>query len=106
MIGRNFYKRIEEYKDLKDSEVGDKILINGRVELRISSKEGLVKRFNYKENIIYTISLDSPFFVLNHYGRYADNNLENLVPFMKTCCKIGSETALEDELRKKFENVN
>jgi hypothetical protein len=91
------FKLIKDYEDLKSSKVGELILINGRTELVINAKPHL-SRFRYNKDKIYTVSIEGNYVVQNHYDKYSGNDKIHLEPFMKTSCKLHSDTALESVL--------
>jgi hypothetical protein len=91
-------KEIKSYKELKESKPGEIISINGRRELLIDSGNAHIARFNYNPDKIYTISFEGNYVVQNHYDNYVGNDNIHLEPFMKTSCRIDSDTALENEL--------
>jgi hypothetical protein len=90
-------KIIKNYEDLKNSKPGEFILIKGRSEIVITTSPHL-SRFDFNDSKIYTVSVEGNYVIQNHYDNYNGNDEIHLEPFMKTSCRIDSDTALENNL--------
>jgi hypothetical protein len=90
-------KIIKSYEDLKNSKVGELILIEGRAELIINGEPSL-GRFKDNQNKISTLSIEGEYVVKNYYRNCIESYNSHLAPFKKISCRKYSDTALESKL--------